>query len=95
MASRSGRQAVFFVRPPVDWKPQRPWSIPPSFTDGMLIANKQSPRDALAFARLHNQREIQKLQRSKTPIQQWAVVFRFLKPAWRDRSSQGEKGGEA
>jgi hypothetical protein len=89
MASRTGRQAVYVVTPPSEWKPQRPWSLPPTFTDGRLIGNKQSPADAAGFARLFNKDAMEISQRTKQPIAQWAVVFRYLKASWQPMDGQG------
>ena len=93
MASRSGRQAIFLVKPPEDWKPQRPWSVPPAFTDGVLVAAKKSPREAASYARLHNKQALERQQRTKEPIPTWAVVFRFLKASW--HGTPAPKGGAA
>jgi len=84
MASKAGgRQAVFLVTPPDDWKPERPWSFPPFFANGQLVATRQTAAEAAGFARLYNKRALEQFQRDKEPVTSWAVVFRHLKPNWK------------
>jgi hypothetical protein len=93
MASRGkGRQAVFLVKVPADWKPQNYWHYPPVILCGELIAKNLTPMDAAGHARTHNRAQIQRLQQHKLPIETWAIVGRQLKPNWHDRS--GQEGGD-
>lgn len=95
MASRSkGRQAVYLVSPPPDWKPQRPWDFPPSFSTGQLVAKNLTPQTAAGYARTANKATLERFQRDKTPIDKWAIVGRHLKANWHDRS-QEQRGGVA
>ena len=84
-----GREAVFLVYPPTDWKPQRFWSIPPSFTGGELHAKNLVMREALGFARIHNKQAVQSQQQGNA-LGKWAIVSRCLRPRYRPA-----KGGAA
>jgi hypothetical protein len=93
MSSRSkGRQAVYLVQVPADWKPQRYWDFPPIFSGGELIARNLTPSDAAGHARTHNKAQIVRSQQRKLPVQGWAIVGRHLKANWHDRG-QGREGG--
>ncbi|MGI6417269.1 MAG: hypothetical protein ACOX1P_16530 [Thermoguttaceae bacterium] len=95
MAPRSkGRQAVYLVVPPPDWKPQRLWDFPPSFSDGEIVARNLTPQTAAGYARTHNKAALERQQRQKLPIDKWAIVGRHLKANWHG-SRQPEKGGSA
>lgn len=95
MAFRSkGRQAVYLVSPPPDWKPQRLWDFPPVFSDGQLVARNLTPQTAAGYARTHNKGVLERFQREKIAIDRWAIVGRHLKANWHDRS-QELKGGVA
>lgn len=93
MAPRSkGRQAVYLVVPPPDWKPQRLWDFPPSFSAGQIVARNLTPQTAAGYARAHNKGILERFQRDKVRIDKWAIVGRHLKAKWHDRS-QEQKGG--
>jgi len=70
-----GRQAVYLVTVPGDWKPSSPWSVPPSFASGELYAGNLPMYQAQGFARTFNKRQIQ----ARMPDGKWAIVSRHLK----------------
>lgn len=76
-----GKQAVYLILPTPDWKPQRLWDFPPSFTAGVLHARNLTPRDAVGFARGYNKGAVECLQRGEP--HQWAIVVRYTRPSWR------------
>ena len=93
MAPRSkGRQAVYLVQVPAEWRPDRYWSYPPVFSGGELVAKNLTPADAAGHARCHNKAKLERLQRHKQPVESWAIVVRHLKANWHG-SRQVEKGG--
>jgi len=78
-----GKTAVYLVSPAPDWKPQRLWDFPPSFTEGVLHARNLRPRDAIGFARSFNKGATEALQRGEPS--QWAIVVRYVRPRYRPR----------
>ena len=93
MANRlKGRQAVYLVMPPPDWKPQRLWDFPPKFSTGQLVARNLTPSNAAGYVRTHNKAALEHSQRSE-PIGTWALSVRYVRPSWRARkqaTGQGE-----
>lgn len=91
-----GRQAVYLVDVPADWKPQRLWDVPPSFSRGELYAKNLKPKEALGFARTHNKNEVQAIQAGRG-TGKWAIVSKHLRPRWRNHplqaAVQAVKGG--
>ncbi len=89
----TARQSVFMVRVPDTWKPQRPWSVPPCFSEGRLLAGNLSMRQALGFARTHNKAALAAYQRGDRTMP-WAIVSRHLRPRrwWPERTAK-EGGG--
>lgn len=59
-----GKQAVYLVSVPTDWKPQRLWDRPPAFSQGVLHARNLTPRDAIGFARSFNKGAVDRLQQT-------------------------------
>ena len=53
MSQSHDRQAVYLVRGPADWKPDRPWHRPPVILSGRLLKSNLSLHDATTFARVH------------------------------------------
>ncbi|MFH1923802.1 MAG: hypothetical protein ABIP48_28420 [Planctomycetota bacterium] len=49
-----GRQRVYVVTVPDDWRPQRLWDAPPTFAAGQLVAKNLRPTEAAGFCRTHN-----------------------------------------
>jgi len=75
MAQRyRGRQAVYLVTVPADWKPSSPWSVPPSFENGEVYAKNLPMYQAQGFARTFNKRQIE----DRMPGRKWAVVSKHL-----------------
>lgn len=89
MARLRGRQAVYLVTVPPDWKPQRLWDWPPTFTDGQLVAKNLPPASALGYCRTYNKNRVEAQQQGGEPIGTWALYVRHLKPNW-----QGQPNGE-
>ena len=85
-----GKQAVYLVCVPPNWKPQRLWDCPPSFSEGVLHARNLTPRDALGFARSFNKGAVDCLQRGEPS--QWAIVSKYIRPKYRQRVAT-VKGG--
>lgn len=53
------RTAIYTVIVPDEWIPQRPWNIPPSFTDGVLIHRNCNIMEARDFVRVFNRGQAQ------------------------------------
>jgi len=87
-----GRQATYVVNVPADWKPQRPWTFPPTFSSGELIAKNLSASEARGFASAHNAAELKRIQ-SGRPTGRWAIVVRHLKPNYHGDRHLAGKGG--
>jgi hypothetical protein len=86
-----GKQAVFTVRPAPDWRPQRLWDWPPTFTSGRLVTKNLHPRDAAGAARTINKVAMEQAARGE-PIDKWALYVRYIRPKY--RPLQGQKGGQ-
>jgi hypothetical protein len=88
------KQAVFIVTTPPDFKPQRPWDVPPSFAVGTLYAKNLSIREAVGFARTFNKRAVQARERHQWD-HRWAILSKHLRPhrRWQQAQTESEKGG--
>jgi len=92
------RQTVFLARVPADWKPQRPWSVPPAILSAERLAHNVSMIEAVALARAHNRSQLQRVYR-RLPVESWAIVAKYLRPrkdfSKADQSAANAAGGEA
>jgi hypothetical protein len=70
-----GRESVFLVVLPEDYKPQRPWDVPDGFTAAELFIKNVAMSQARSFCRLYNWRQIQR----GLPDRRWAIVSRHLR----------------
>ena len=82
-----GKQAVYLVVPTPNWKPQRLWDCPPSFTQGVLHARNLTARDAIGFCRGFNKGAVEALQSGESS--RWAIVAKYIRPSWRRRAAKG------
>ncbi|MFH1266677.1 MAG: hypothetical protein ABIK89_13185 [Planctomycetota bacterium] len=91
-----GRQRVYLVTVPDDWRPQRLWDAPPTFAAGQLVAKNLRPTEAAGFCRTHNKQRLEASQRGE-PVGTWALYCRHLRPRWHNRPGQSPKakGGAA
>jgi hypothetical protein len=97
MANRTStnRTAVFVVRVPDDWIPQREWHIPPSFSNGELLHKNLNIREARDVVRVFNREAVQKRIAEKSSgtkwDRRWALCVPCIKipPAWPQRSGKG------
>ena len=80
---KNDRNAVYFCQPGADFKPQRVWDFPQAITSANLYRKRLAMADAAGFARTHNAEQIRRLQRDRTPITEWAIVLRYLRPVHR------------
>ena len=56
---KSHKQAVFVGTTPTDFRPQRPWDVPPALEALELHAKNLSMTQALGFARVFNKRALE------------------------------------
>ena len=91
-----GKQGVYLITPPADWKPQRLWDWPPTFTSGQLVARNLTPANAAGYCRTHNKQAMESVLQNE-PIATWALYVRHVRPHWRNRTiKQGKvQGGVA
>ena len=66
---------MFIVTVPADWKPQRPWDVPPRFESGELHTKNLPMYQASGFCRVFNKRQLQE----NMPQRKWAIVSKHLK----------------
>jgi hypothetical protein len=67
------RTALFTVTVPPEFKPQRPWDVPPGFSTATLYMKNLGVHVARRFARLFNARQVQLLQRGQWD-RTWMIV---------------------
>ena len=99
MAPKHGRQVVMIGVLPEDWKPQRPWDIPPKLTALEVFVKNVSPTHAAGFTRAFNKRQLD----NGLPERKWALYVRHTKyrrcgehpDATRKRLVARAKGGAA
>ncbi len=70
-----GRQAIYLVVVPADFRPCSFWTVPDSFTDAVIVAKNLHMWEALGYARSHNRRAVQ----NRVPGRKWAIVARHIK----------------
>lgn len=63
--------SVLIVQLPEDFKPQRPWSMPPTFSGGELYATQLTHAGATGFANTFNTRQLQ----DGLPHRRWAIAI--------------------
>ncbi len=69
--------SVMIIQLPEDFKPQRPWNMPPSFSGGELYATQLTHSGATRFANTFNKRQLQ----DGLPDRRWAIaVMSVRKP---------------
>lgn len=73
------RHAVYLLTPAPGWRPNSPWSFPPTVTGGRLYARHVTPRDAKAAARAHNLDQLKRTY-AKLAVESWAVFTPYLRP---------------
>ena len=84
------KQAVFILKTPASFTPQRVWDVPPGFATGELYARNLSMREALNFCRTFNRRAIFDREQDTTGWNhEWAITMRYLK----DFPRPGKGGG--
>ena len=90
------RTAVYIVTTPPEFRPQRPWTVPDSFSNATLFAKNQSVTDGRRFARMFNAKQVQ-LCETRQWDHRWAIVSSCCRPStWKeDGTQQTVKGGVA
>jgi hypothetical protein len=63
--------SVMIVRVPEDFEPQRPWTLPPNFSDGELYAKNLTHTCAQGFANTFNKRQLE----DGIPDRRWAIAI--------------------
>ena len=74
MPSR-GKQAVYVATLPDAYRPQRPWDVPPSFSQAELRAKNLTMSEAHGFARAFNKAQLA----GGLVDRRWAFVLKHLK----------------
>jgi hypothetical protein len=72
MSRRRTRFAVYLATVPDDFHPQRPWTLPEVFGEGILFAKNLPLGDAQGHARVFNRHQLQ----AGIPDNRWALVVR-------------------
>jgi len=91
---RKGKQAVYLVVTPPEFRPVRPWDVAPSFLSGELYAKNLSMDGAHHAARVFNKRAVQSRQ-DHTWDHRWAIVSKHLKARRYGKHPLAGKGGAA
>jgi len=73
-----GRQAVYIVDTPTDWKPTSCWSFPPTILAGELYVKNVNEAGAFGFAQTFNQAALKSLYANRFNGR-WALAARHLK----------------
>ena len=90
------RTAIFVVTAPPDFRPQRAWTLPDTFTSATLHMKNLSVHQARQFVRLFNARQVQLLERGEWD-HLWMIVSSCVRPSKWTLNAQpaGEKRGAA
>ena len=75
---RHGKQAVFLVHCPMDWKPRSCWDFPPRILAGELYVRNIGAGDAFGFARAFNQAALKAVYENAFDGR-WALSVRHLR----------------
>jgi len=94
MSRRNGRQAVYLVTTAADFRPQRPWDLPPRILSAELHSKNLAMYQAQGFARVFNAKQLTASQRGSWDCK-WAIVAKHIKARRHGRHPNAVKGGAA
>jgi hypothetical protein len=72
------RNAVYLITVPDDFRPQRPWELPPGIVAGELYAKNLAMAHALGFVRCFNKRQMD----LGLPDRRWAIAIHHARFRW-------------
>lgn len=80
--------AVFLVTVSPDFRPQRYWTWPDTFTDAELVGKNLPMVVAAGFCRTFNQRQVKHLQAGEWDCR-WAIATKHLRHRYARRRRRG------
>jgi len=82
MADFFAQETVLLLTVSADFKAQSPWNVPDVATGAKVLSRRLTMDQAAGFVLTHNRAKMTESQQNHTPVTEWAVVVKRIKPRY-------------